>query len=481
MMSEIDDYVIRCIELDKKPSGKKISDFKKRGILITMSDAELYASAKKVQIPNCIHCNKNKVDIISFVKGFRKFCSKECYSAVQSQRNSNNNAARNVEYGKQKTSQYQKSLDLALSEFNQNLNLTIKEIATKHELPLYALRKVISCSHEEKILTKRAANLRKLKIKAKTQYADVFLEDTNWISEQQKIGYTTSIIAEKLGCSSNYVATKSRDLGYPFPNNRSISSYEIKMKEFLESIGQKVQTNTRKALGGLEIDLFIPESGIGIEINGVYWHQYHEDSYSRIDKMYHKRKTDLAEEKGIRLLQIFDYELLDDRKMEIIESIISGGCNKNKRIFARNCTIKEIDSDSYQKFLDNNHIKGSIKSRVKIGLFYNDEIVMIAGFSKPRFNKKYEWELIRLCSKTGFIVVGGATKIFSNFKKLYKPKSVISYCDRRFFTGSVYEKIGMKKIDSNEPNYVWVKNLGKTFDIVSRYRSQKHKISDFTN
>jgi hypothetical protein len=480
-MTEIDEYIIQSIEMNKKPSGRKISDLKNKGIIISMSDAELYAYGKKTQIPYCVHCNKNKVGLISFAKGFRKFCSKECYSEVQSKRNSENNASRNIKYGKEKTAKYENSLELALSEVEQNPTLSIKEIAYNYNLPLYYLRKSILEIHGSKNSKDRAVSLRKMKMKEKTQHVDVFLEDADWISDQQKTGNTTSMIAGKLGCSPNYVATKSRDLGIPFPNNRSKSSHEIKMKEFLESIGQPVQTNDRKILNGLEIDLFLPESSLGIEINGVYWHQFQDGLNSRIDRLYHKRKTDLAEQKGIRLLQLFDYELMDNRKMKVIESIILGGCNKNRRIFARECKLQEIDSISYKNFLDDNHIKGSIISKVKMGLFYGDELMMVAGFSKPRFNKNYEWELIRLCSKTGFAVVGGATRIFSNFKKLYKPKSVISYCDRRFFTGLVYQKMGMERLGSNEPNYIWVKNLGKDFKIVSRYGSQKHKISDSTN
>jgi hypothetical protein len=481
-MTEVDEYIIRCIEMNKKPSGKRIFALKNKGLLPTLSDEHLYAEGKKTEIPYCAHCNKNKVSLISFAKGFRKFCSKECYSVVQSKRNSENNAIRNVNYGKEKTSRYTSSLEMALSDYNQKTMLTVKEIADNHNLPLYALRKfILDRNGGNKIPKERGARLRKAKMKSKTQHIDVFLDDFTWLSKQQKNGKTTSMVADDLGCSSNYVATKSRDLGVPFPNNRSTSSYEMKMKDFLESIGQTVLSNTRKILDGMEIDLFLPESNIGIEINGVYWHQYQDKPNSRIDRLYHKRKTDLAEQKGIRLLHLFDYELMDDRKMRIIESIVSCGCGKNIRIYAKDCRLKEIDSTTYKNFLDDNHVKGSISSKVKIGLFYKEDLVMVAGFSKPRFNKNHEWELIRLCSKVTFTVVGGATKIFSNFIKLYRPKSVISYCDRRFFTGKVYEKMGMRRIDSNEPNYVWVKNLGKAFEVISRYKSQKHKISDSTN
>ena len=61
-------------------------------------------------------------------------------------------------------------------------------------------------------------------------------------------------------------------------------------------------------------------------------------------------------------------------------------------------------------------------------------------FGKPRYNKNYEWELVRFCSH--FQVVGGAEKLFTYFRNRYKPKSIISYCDKSKFIGKVYTNLG---------------------------------------
>ena len=60
-------------------------------------------------------------------------------------------------------------------------------------------------------------------------------------------------------------------------------------------------------------------------------------------------------------------------------------------------------------------------------------------FGKPRYNKNYEYELIRYCSSHN--VIGGAEKLFSYFIKKYSPNNVISYCDNSKFDGRVYEKL----------------------------------------
>lgn len=483
MLSEIDQYKIECISKNKKPSGRKLSILERKGCKAIKTNAEIYSIVYNVEIPLCEVCQSNKVELKSFSEGFRKYCSKTCYGIAQSERNKRNNKHLNRRLAKKKHEEkiyfYGESLDLAVKEYTLDDNTySMHEISKKYNVPYGLLRSFLLDHFNGKIPTNKKSAIWLKKAKDKMSHVDVFLTDAKWILEQQESGKTTSMISSELGCSSNYVACKAREIGIPFPNNRSTSSYEILLKDFLVQHNQTVESNNRKILSGSEIDLFVPNRNLGIEVNGVYWHQYHEDAPSRIDKLYHKRKTDLSEEKGIRLIHVFDYELEDDRKKSIIQSMLLGVCQLNKSIFARKCVIQNIDSVTYKNFLDENHIKGSISSKVKMGLYYHDDLVMVAGFSKPRFNKNYQWELIRLCSKRGIAVVGGASKLFKHFLRLYSPSSIISYCDRRLFTGSVYEKMGMTKIGSNVPNYVWVKNLGDKFEVLSRYQAQKHKISD---
>ena len=42
------------------------------------------------------------------------------------------------------------------------------------------------------------------------------------------------------------------------------------------------------------------------------------------------------------------------------------------------------------------------------------------------------------------------------FIDVYKPKKIITYCDRRWFNGDVYEKIGFNFVHSTKPNYFYV-------------------------
>ena len=76
-------------------------------------------------------------------------------------------------------------------------------------------------------------------------------------------------------------------------------------------------------------------------------------------------------------------------------------------------------------------------------------------FSKIRYNKNYEWELLRLCTKYGYSIIGGAKRLLSNFIVRYNPKSIISYCDLDKFTGKIYEDIGFKLLKRSQPQIIW--------------------------
>jgi hypothetical protein len=77
-------------------------------------------------------------------------------------------------------------------------------------------------------------------------------------------------------------------------------------------------------------------------------------------------------------------------------------------------------------------------------------------FGKPRFNKNYEWELIRYATKSGYHVIGGAGKLLKCFERNYNPKSIITYADRRFSQGNMYCKLGFKLDHVSKPNYEWI-------------------------
>ena len=72
--------------------------------------------------------------------------------------------------------------------------------------------------------------------------------------------------------------------------------------------------------------------------------------------------------------------------------------------------------------------------------------------------KSNEYELVRFCNKLDTTVIGGADKLLKNFIKTYQPKTIISYADRRWSMGNLYNKLNFTKMHESNPNYWYIIN-----------------------
>ena len=149
------------------------------------------------------------------------------------------------------------------------------------------------------------------------------------------------------------------------------------------------------------------------------------------DKNYHKIKTDIAINNNFRCIHIFDW----DDSQKIVNLL-----KPREKVYARKCKIKDVDLDEARGYLNQYHLQGYARDSIRIGLYYNNELISIMTFGKPRYNKNYEYELIRYCSSKN--ILGGANKLFSYFIDKYNPESILSYCDKSKFSGQVYIDLG---------------------------------------
>jgi len=135
-----------------------------------------------------------------------------------------------------------------------------------------------------------------------------------------------------------------------------------------------------------------------------------------------------------------------------------------RRIYARDCDIVEVKSRVEYDFLDKNHLQGKAPSFVCYGLEYKGELVAVMSFSKMRKSAKNKseagkYELLRFCSKLNCSVVGGAGKLLKHFEREHRPREIVSYADRRWNAGKLYEKLGFRFDHASEPTY-WYLDRG---------------------
>lgn len=232
-----------------------------------------------------------------------------------------------------------------------------------------------------------------------------------------------------------------------------VSYFEEELYSFLVSeLGiANIIKNTTNVLGnGQEIDLYLPDFKVGIEFNGTYWHS---DVFK--EQKYHLNKSLIAESKGIHLIHIYEYEWLNPIFKNKLKCFLTTLLLHNtvKKVYARNCTIRQISNKESSALNNSNHFQNHRDARLTYGLFYKNELIQLMSFSK---HKKYEWEIIRSCSKANYLVVGGVSRLFTQFIRDNNPNQIFSYCDFNKFTGISYEKLGMKFIGNTVPDMKYI-------------------------
>ena len=251
-----------------------------------------------------------------------------------------------------------------------------------------------------------------------------------------------------------------------FPNQKR-SYGEIDLFNFID-IPDKIQSDWT-VLGKQELDIFIPSKNLAIEFNGIYWHSEARGK----DENYHLNKTIKCEEKGIELIHVFETEW--NEKLEIIKSIINKKLGNFKTtISSEDCEINEIDSETKNLFLEENHLQGEVESSINLGLFYKDNLVSVIAFNKIENN----YSLERFIDKINYNVVNSLESLFNYFVLEYKPQKVILYLDRRFPDSSKYEKIGFKKTETNPPNF-FIINKSKIEKFNSKLAWESFKLNGY--
>lgn len=255
--------------------------------------------------------------------------------------------------------------------------------------------------------------------------------------------------------------------------NTKSSNPEKKILEYVETLYKNnIILNSKRFLNNnKEIDIYLPDIKIGIEHNGLFWH----NEFSK-DNKYHHDKWKSANEKGIKLIQIYGDEWL--YKQDIVKSRLKNIINNkdNIKIYARKCEIRIVKYLETKEFLIKNHLQGSINSSINYGLYYNDELVSIMTFGKPRKGMKYvsnnSYELYRFCSKLYTNVIGGAGKLFNHFIKNHLHVNEIYSFSSLEWPGEVYEKIGMKLKSISKYSYWYIEKGHR----ISRHKYTKHNL-----
>ena len=298
-------------------------------------------------------------------------------------------------------------------------------------------------------------------------YLDQYQWVIDYITTSPELKLRT-VLAKETGVSLNIISHLVDKYNLPHIEVEiGTSSGEKELCDFLKTNNIEFQTNNRSLLSGQEIDIYIPKYNLAIEFNGIYWHS---EKFGK-SANYHLNKTEICQSQNIQLLHIWDHEWQDIAKQDIWKSMILSKAGKYQHIIgARKTKFDVVNRADAREFLENNHLSGFVKSKDHYGLYYNNQLIMLASFSHSRYSKSVDTELIRLCTKKDHLVVGGASKLFAR-----QPNTkFVSYANRRYSTGNVYNQTGLTFITQTKPNYwYYIRN-----QLQSRLQFQKHKLKE---
>lgn len=164
----------------------------------------------------------------------------------------------------------------------------------------------------------------------------------------------------------------------------------------------------------------------------------------------------MCEKQNIQLYHIFENEWMF--KKDIVKSIIKTHLNiYDLELNSSNCSIQEIDNITCEEFLKNNHIKYAINNTIRIGLYYNDNLVSVMTIREIK-NLKHNYEILRYCDKLNIKVNGSLENMINYFITKYKPKSITTYIDRRYSNGKEYFNLNFIHIQNIKPLYYYFKD-----------------------
>lgn len=240
--------------------------------------------------------------------------------------------------------------------------------------------------------------------------------------------------------------------GYNCPScSGRISQHKARLADLLESEGLEIIRTDRNIIKPYEVDIYLPEKRIAIEVNGIYWHA----EINGKGKNYYRNKHLLCSEKGIKLISMFEDEWLEKR--DVVVSVLKNKLGlSEKGIPARKSTVKRLPPREASLFYERNHLQGRTRAKIHLGCFYEDTLIAVMSFGHPTRQSRYQWELRRYATD-GRNHPGVASKLLMHFIRHFNPKSIVSFSDSRWSDGNLYRKLGFREDGIIPPDYYYVK------------------------
>lgn len=236
------------------------------------------------------------------------------------------------------------------------------------------------------------------------------------------------------------------------PSDRDIgtSRLERSVISYIRSIySGSLLERDRTVIRPQEVDIYLPSLHLAVEVNGLYWHS---EKFGK-DKNYHKDKYEACKKAGVRLVQIWEDDWNNRRR--IVESFLAHviGVDRRPSIGARKTYIDEISVNDSKNFLNSHHIQGFVNATIHLGLRARNDDRLVAVLSVTE-EKKSAWNIVRYATSEN--VQGGFSKLLTYFEKRYHPSTEKTFSNRETSEGDLYRSTGFLVDAVLPPDYMYV-------------------------
>ena len=343
-----------------------------------------------------------------------------------------------------------KSADVKSKISNTNLirygtNCVLSNNAIRETIAATNLEKYgVSNPQQNAAIKRKAVDTTRLNYYSTYQLAK--LNDVEWLREQQS---TRSVgeIASALSVSSSNLCKIFHKHDIEIVNHSS-SSLERKLQEYYTAKNIQFVANTRSIIAPRELDLYFPEYGVAVEVNGCY---FHSEQFGK-DSTYHISKTRACEEQGIRLLQFWDYEV--ESKFDVITSIIDKSLGILPIVDATHCSVVFDRSSANEFFKENSLVE--MRGNMCIGLEQDGQLICCADVN-------YHcacYEILNISTVCGLHIANIVNVLVAYVTRNFDADYIVATVDLRVGTTTEFLAAGFEIVENIEPQYFLINSSG---------------------
>lgn len=273
------------------------------------------------------------------------------------------------------------------------------------------------------------------------------------------------------------------------------STYERQIADILDEFNVDYYHNTQTIISPKELDFYLPQHKMAIEVNPTYTHNadkdadfgnekkptlkkapyYHQHKYKACKN--HKKKQikngreELVDD-PIELISLFEKDMIEPTWSNFTKPfIIFKIMGADKVYYARQVKLVNISQNKIQKheainFIKKYHEQGHVQAKYYYA-YYNksNELIGVASFSENK-NYKSQLELKRMVFLPNIQIIFALSQLVKHvFKDYPQYFGILSYSNNNIGDGRAYAKAGFTCVRETKPTlkYVAISNANDNY------------------